>query len=63
MDFNHPMAGNDLHFKGQVTGIRNATQEEVAHGHIHHHDHQCGCGNGDGSCMDESCDDGSCNDR
>jgi len=35
MDFNHPMAGTDLHFSGQVTGIRNATDEELAHGHVH----------------------------
>jgi FKBP-type peptidyl-prolyl cis-trans isomerase SlyD len=62
MDFNHPMAGNDLHFKGQVTGIRNATDEELSHGHIHHHNHQCGCGNGDGSCKDESCEDENCQD-
>jgi FKBP-type peptidyl-prolyl cis-trans isomerase SlyD len=62
MDFNHPMAGNDLHFKGQVTGIRNATDEELAHGHIHHHNHQCGCGNGDGSCNEETCEDENCQD-
>jgi FKBP-type peptidyl-prolyl cis-trans isomerase SlyD len=55
MDFNHPMAGNDLHFKGEVTGIRNATDEELAHGHIHDHGGGCGCGNGNGS--DGSCDD------
>ncbi len=61
MDFNHPMAGNDLHFKGEVTGIRSATEEELAHGHIHQHGkHECGCGNGDGSCNDEECKDGSC---
>lgn len=35
MDFNHPMAGTDLHFKGQVTDIRNATDDELAHGHAH----------------------------
>lgn len=35
MDFNHPMAGTDLHFRGQVTDIRNATEEELAHGHAH----------------------------
>lgn len=35
MDFNHPMAGNDLHFQGKVTDIRNATDEEIAHGHVH----------------------------
>jgi FKBP-type peptidyl-prolyl cis-trans isomerase SlyD len=64
MDFNHPMAGNDLHFRGEVTGIRNATEKEMAHGHIHHHhhDHECGCG-GNGSCEDGSCNDGSCGDH
>ena len=35
MDFNHPMAGNDLYFKGQVTDISNATDEELSHGHVH----------------------------
>ncbi len=29
MDFNHPMAGNDLFFKGQVTEVREATEEEL----------------------------------
>jgi FKBP-type peptidyl-prolyl cis-trans isomerase SlyD len=35
MDFNHPLAGEDLHFKGQVIDVREATQEELTHGHIH----------------------------
>jgi len=56
MDFNHPMAGNDLHFKGQVAEIRTATEEELSHGHIHA-EGGCGCGNGEGSCDDGSCDD------
>lgn len=60
MDFNHPMAGNDLYFKGEVTEIRHATEEELAHGHSHHHgQHECGCGEGDGSCKDEDCKDDS----
>ncbi|MFW5804391.1 MAG: FKBP-type peptidyl-prolyl cis-trans isomerase [bacterium] len=37
MDFNHPLAGENLHFKGEVTGIRDATNEELSHGHVHHH--------------------------
>ncbi len=63
MDFNHPMAGNDLFFKGQVTEIREATEEELSHGHIHAGG-GCGCGSGEGSCNDGSCDDkgGSCDD-
>jgi len=35
MDFNHPMAGHDLHFIGEVVEVRNATKEELAHGHVH----------------------------
>jgi FKBP-type peptidyl-prolyl cis-trans isomerase SlyD len=35
IDFNHPMAGKDLHFAGKVIEIRKATDEEIAHGHVH----------------------------
>lgn len=35
MDFNHPLAGKDLHFKGEVLEVRDATEEELAHGHVH----------------------------
>ena len=35
MDFNHPLAGFDLHFIGEVLDVREATQEELDHGHIH----------------------------
>lgn len=35
MDFNHPLAGQDLHFKGQVLEVRDATAEELDHGHVH----------------------------
>lgn len=35
MDFNHPLAGLNMHFKGQIVGIRDASQEELAHGHVH----------------------------
>ena len=35
MDFNHPMAGNVLHFKGNVIDVREATAEELSHGHAH----------------------------
>ena len=35
MDFNHPMAGNMLHFKGSVIEVRPATDEELSHGHAH----------------------------
>ena len=35
LDGNHPLAGEKLIFDVEVTGIRNATNEELAHGHIH----------------------------
>ncbi|MCD6355538.1 MAG: FKBP-type peptidyl-prolyl cis-trans isomerase [Prolixibacteraceae bacterium] len=30
MDFNHPLAGEDLHFAGKVLGVREASEEEIA---------------------------------
>jgi len=43
MDFNHPLAGHDLHFIGEVLDVREATQEELEHRHVHgpggHHHH------------------------
>jgi FKBP-type peptidyl-prolyl cis-trans isomerase SlyD len=35
MDFNHPLAGTDLHFKGEVLEVRQATADEISHGHVH----------------------------
>jgi FKBP-type peptidyl-prolyl cis-trans isomerase SlyD len=35
VDFNHPMAGVDLWFKGHVEGVRVAEQSELEHGHVH----------------------------
>ena len=35
MDFNHPMAGVDLYFAGNITEVRQATDTEVEHGHVH----------------------------
>jgi FKBP-type peptidyl-prolyl cis-trans isomerase SlyD len=35
MDFNHPMAGNTLHFTGNIIEVRSATAEELSHGHAH----------------------------
>jgi FKBP-type peptidyl-prolyl cis-trans isomerase SlyD len=38
VDFNHPLAGETLTFKVQITGLRPATSEELAHGHVHETD-------------------------
>ncbi len=35
MDFNHPLADIDLHFSGEILAIREATADEIAHGHVH----------------------------
>jgi len=43
LDGNHPMAGITLTFDVEVTEIRDATDEELEHGHVHgpggHHHH------------------------
>jgi FKBP-type peptidyl-prolyl cis-trans isomerase SlyD len=38
LDGNHPLAGEDLVFDVEVMKIRDATNEELAHGHAHHGD-------------------------
>lgn len=35
VDANHPLAGQTLTFDVEITDIRDATQEEVDHGHVH----------------------------
>lgn len=43
LDSNHPLAGKTLHFDVTVRDVRNATPEELSHGHVHgpggHHHH------------------------
>ena len=35
MDFNHMLAGKELNFIGEIIDVREATKEEIEHGHIH----------------------------
>ena len=35
MDFNHPLAGKNLFFTGEIKEVREATEEELSHGHVH----------------------------
>jgi len=39
IDGNHPLAGRILKFEGSVVEVRDASAEEIAHGHAHHGDH------------------------
>jgi len=43
VDGNHPLAGENLNFDVEVTNVRDASEEELSHGHVHgpgghHHD-------------------------
>lgn len=35
MDFNHMMAGKTLFFEGEIAELRDASDEEINHGHVH----------------------------
>ena len=42
VDMNHPLADETLHFDVEITEVREATEEELSHGHVHDgedHDH------------------------
>jgi FKBP-type peptidyl-prolyl cis-trans isomerase SlyD len=35
VDLNHPMAGKNLHFAIEIADVREASPEELEHGHVH----------------------------
>jgi FKBP-type peptidyl-prolyl cis-trans isomerase SlyD len=43
LDANHPLAGKRLHFDVEITSVRDASEDELSHGHPHgpdgHHHH------------------------
>jgi FKBP-type peptidyl-prolyl cis-trans isomerase SlyD len=57
IDANHPLAGEELHFTVKVVDVREATAEELQHGHVHG-GCECGEGCGDGCGEGEGCGDG-----
>lgn len=61
VDFNHPLAGEDLYFKGEVLGVRDATDEELEALHAHKCGGCSGCGS-EGGCgsSGDSCGCGGC---
>ncbi|MGR5207430.1 peptidylprolyl isomerase [Vibrio alfacsensis] len=70
VDGNHMLAGQTLTFEVEVVAVREATAEEIEHGHIHQgggccgghdHDHEGGCCGGEEKGDDhECCGGGSC---
>lgn len=53
MDFNHPLAGQHLFFKGEITELRQATEDELSHGHLHQSagcEGCSSCGTDEGGC-------------
>ncbi len=60
IDANHPLAGEQLHFDVKIVEVREASAEELEHGHVHG---GCDCEDGDcegGGCGDGGCGDGGC---
>ncbi|ANS84280.1 peptidylprolyl isomerase [Vibrio scophthalmi] len=66
VDGNHMLAGQTLTFVVEVVAVREATEEEIAHGHIHQgggccgghdhdHDHEGGCCGGEEKGDDHEC--------
>lgn len=54
VDGNHMLAGQTLSFEVEIVAVREATAEEIAHGHIHGEEHG-GCCGGHGADEHECC--------
>lgn len=59
VDGNHLLAGKDLSFDVEVIAVRDATEDEIAHGHLHSDNEEeeggcCGGGHGGCGCGDKS---------
>ncbi len=37
LDFNHPLADENLYFTGKILSVREAAKQELEHGHVHSH--------------------------
>lgn len=66
MDFNHPLAGETLHFTGNILSVREATAEEIAalfapQGGGCGCGSGCGCGGGEEEAESCGCGSGGCN--
>jgi FKBP-type peptidyl-prolyl cis-trans isomerase SlyD len=64
MDFNHPMAGKILNFKGKVVSVRDATEKELTEGlhgeFLPPEEHHCCHGKGKGHCHHHDHGEGEC---
>ena len=54
VDANHPLAGKTLHFDVNIKEVREASSEELEHGHVHGAS-GCGCGEGCGDGCGDDC--------
>ena len=64
MDFNHPMAGKDLHFTGKVELVRDATEDELKDGLFgERKPRSCSgsCGSCNSDCAEGDCSKEDCN--